>query len=142
MIRDRNLNADADAFKQCVVLNINAGASLAGVEHGAHRVPFTGKVLSAHIRCSTLTDADDSVRVDLQKNGVSMLAASVDPVAAATTTALTLTTSTFVAGDIIALVLTTGAGDAMVGAVTLVYRPYLGAPERFAAKAAGISITP
>lgn len=142
MIRDRNLDPSADAFKQSVVLNLNAGASLAGVEHGAIRMPYTGKVLSAYVRASTLTDADDSVRVDLQKNGVSMLGATVDPVAAATTTSLAPTTTAFVSGDVISVVLTTGAGDALVGAVTLTYRPYLGSQERFAAKAAGIAITP
>ncbi len=141
-IREKNLDPNNDALKQVAVISINAGASLAGVIHGAVRVPFTGKLLSAHVYAATLTDADDSVRVDLQKNGVTMLGSTVDPVAANTTTSLAPTVTAFVAGDLLQVVMTTGSGDAMVGSVTLVFRPYLGAAERYAAKNAGISITP
>jgi hypothetical protein len=142
MIRDRNLEPSADAFKTVVSLYVEAGAAETGVEKSSVRMPYTGKVLSAYVRCATITDADDSIRIDLHKNGVSMLGATVDPVAAATTTSLAPTTTTFNSGDLIAVVITTGASDAFTGSVTLTTRPYLGAQERFAAKAAGISITP
>ena len=142
MIRDRNLDPNADAFKTVVVLPINVGASVAGVIQTAVRAPYAGKIASAHVWALSLTDADDSVRVDLRKNGTSLLAATVDPVAADTTTSLAPTTVAFIAGDMLQVYLTTGVGDAMVGTVTLVLRPYLGAPERFAAKAAGVAITP
>lgn len=142
MIRDRNLDPSADAFKSTVSLYVTCGASETAVEKSSVRMPFTGKLLSAYVRCATITDADNSVRVDLHKNGVTMLGATVDPVDAGTTTSLAPTTTAFVAGDLLAVVMTTGASDALTGSVTLVFRPYLGSQERFAAKAAGISITP
>lgn len=144
MIKDRNLSPDADAFKQVASLHFTGAASLVAESRAGLRCPWTGKIVSAHVYCAVLTDSDDSVRVDLQKNGVSMLSATVDPVATGTTTALTISAANaaVVAGDIITVVLTTGVGDAIAGSITLVVRPYLGAPERFAAKAAGISITP
>lgn len=143
-IKDRNLNPDADAFKQVVSIHFSAGASAVAEVRAGVRVPWTGKIVSAHLFAATLVDADDSARIDLHKNGVSVLSATVDPVAAGTTVALTISAanSAIVAGDVLSPVVTTGAGDAITASITLVCRPYLGSAERFAAKAAGISITP
>jgi len=129
MIRNRNISNDnaINTFaQQTVSLAINAGASLAGVIHAAWRAPWAGKLIAAHVYAATITDADDSARVDLQLNGVTMLPATVDPVAADTMTSLAPTTLAFAAGDKLQVVLTTGAGDALIGNVILVVRPLLG----------------
>ena len=134
MIESQNVSPNADIIEQAIPLAINAGASLAGVSHGGWRAPWKGKLLRADVYASVVTDADDSVRVDLHVDGASALTGTVDPVAADTTTVLPLTTSPteFEAGDIIEPVLTTGAGDALVGTVTIVVRPLAGR-ERIAA---------
>lgn len=144
MIRDKNLDPNADAFKTVVVLPLSLGASIAGVIQTAFRAPYAGKVASAHVWALSLTDANDDVRIDLRKNTTSILTTTTDPGAADATTAMSLnaTTAVFVAGDMLQVYATTGVGDAMVGTVTLVLRPYLGATERQAAKNAGIAITP
>lgn len=129
MIRSRNCDqATGHEFTENIIpLHIEAGASLAGVIKAGVRMPWAGKIKSAHIYAATLTDADDSVRVDLHKNGASILDATVDPVAADTTTSLAGAADTeFAAGDEISVVITTGVGDALVGDVTLVVRPELG----------------
>lgn len=133
MIRDKNVDHTAGENDfACMNLSfaIDVGASLAGVLVGGWRAPFAGKIVSANVYCATLTDADDSVRVDVQKNGVTVLSATVDPVAADTATVLTLSSTTsvisFAAGDKIQCVMTTGAGDAMTGTVNVVVRPRVG----------------
>lgn len=130
MIRDRNIDQASDAAKfalETVILQIIAGASLAAVIQAAWRAPYAGKIIAAHIYCATITDADDSVRLDLRKDTVSQLGATVDPVAADTLTALTLTSDgTFAAGAKLQAYATTGVGDAFVGSIQLVVRPLLG----------------
>ncbi len=131
MIRSRNVDPVAEFAQKIASLSCNEGASLAGVEVASVILPFSGKLLSAKFFCSALTDADDSARVDLLKNGASILAAAVDPVAANTTTTLTPTSGTdFVATDRYGLKVTTGAGDAIRGTLVLTYRNLLGGVER------------
>jgi sugar/nucleoside kinase (ribokinase family) len=129
MIRDRNIDEGTDQAKfaqETVILPINVGAGVAGVIQSAWRAPYAGKILAAHVYCATITDADDSARADLKINGVSALAATVDPVAADTLTSLAPTTVTFAAGDKLQAVITTGAGDAFIGNLVLVVRPLIG----------------
>lgn len=132
MIRSRNVDPAAVFAQQTVSLPCNEGASVAGVAVASVILPFQGKLLSAKFYCSALTDADDSARVDLLKNGSSVLSAAVDPVAADTTTALAPTAagSLFNAADRYSLQVTTGAGDALRGTLVLTYRPLLGGVER------------
>jgi len=128
MIRNRNIDhSGAASFThQAIVLALSVGASVtAGIVAG-FRAPYKGKVVAAHVYAATLTDADDSARIDLRKNGTTMLGATVDPVAADTATSLAPTTLTFDEGDKIQVYATTGSGDAMVGSVTVVIRPLLG----------------
>ena len=134
MIESQNVSPNADIIEQGIALPVNVGASLAAVSQGGWRAPWRGKLLRADVYAATITDADDSVRVDLHKGGASILTATVDPVAADTSTPLVLTTipTEFEAGDIIEPVLTTGADDALVGTVTIVVRPLAGR-ERIAA---------
>jgi hypothetical protein len=128
MIRSRNCdpNTGHEFAQKVVYIPISVGASAVDVIQGGWRAPWAGAVVSAHVYAATITDADDSARVDLKKNGTSMLAATVDPVAANTSTTLAPTTTSFASGDLLAVHMTTGAGDAMVGGVNLVVRPSLG----------------
>ena len=129
MIRSRNVDSASpgnEFAQESVMLAISAAASQAGVIQSGWRAPYAGKVVSAHVYAATITDADDGVRIDLQKAGVTMLPATVDPVAADTMTSLAPTVLTFAAGDKITVVATTGAGDAMIGNVILIVRPLLG----------------
>jgi hypothetical protein len=132
-VRDKNIDHTANQnHHACMALNfhINMGAGVAGVIQGGWRAPFAGKIISAAVYAATLTDADDSVRLDVQKNGASVLSATTDPGAADTGTAMSLSTTTstisFAAGDKIQVVGTTGAGDAMVGTVSVIVRPRVG----------------
>lgn len=135
MILDRNVDPASAFPKQHIVIPVNEGASITALEIGSVIAAFVGKIVSAIFYCEAITDADDSVTIDLHKNGVSILAAAVDPVAADTTTTLAPTAagSILAVSDRIALVVTTGAGDALRGSLTLVVRPYLGTQERIAA---------
>lgn len=142
MIKDRNIHSGAQFARETVNLSILAGASLAGVRIDGWRAPYPGRIISAHIYAAVVTDADDSARVDLHKNAASILSASVDPVASDTATALSPTDLEFNEGDVLKTVVTTGAGDALSGSLTLVVRPYLGYPERVAERNAGESVTP
>lgn len=129
MIRDRNIDEGTDQAKftlESVILPINVGASVASVIQSAWRAPYAGKIVSAHVYCATITDADDSVRADLKINGTTALGATVDPVTNDTLTSLAPTTLTFASGDKIQAVILTGAGDAFIGNLVLVVRPLLG----------------
>jgi hypothetical protein len=129
MIRARNCD-DVQGYEfaqESSTLNITVGASVAGVAQCAWRAPYAGKVLAAHVYAATMTDADDSIRVDLRKNNVSLLTAATDPVTNDTMTQLPLIAgSTFVAGDRLQAFITTGVGDAFIGNIILVVRPLLG----------------
>lgn len=127
MIRDRNIDPSADALDQIIPLQVNAGASLAAVAYAAARIPWAHELISAHFAALVVTDSDDSVRIDLHRAGASILGATVDPVAADTTTALTITGATRGAANALyEIVVTTGTGDALVGTLTLVVRPLAG----------------
>lgn len=128
MIRSRNCdNLTGNEFaRQIIALHLQVGASQAGIRYAGVRMPFAGVIESAYIYCALLTDADDSVRIDLHKNAASILGATVDPVAADTATDLAPTTTTFAAGDVLKAVITTGAGDALEGDLILEVRPELG----------------
>jgi hypothetical protein len=128
MIRSRNCdNVTGNEFCiETVMLSINVGASVSSVIQGAWRAPYAGKLVAAHVYAATMTDADDSIRVDLKKNGTSMLPATIDPVTADTMTSLAPTTLTFVAGDKLQAVILTGAGDAFIGNLIIQVRPLLG----------------
>jgi sugar/nucleoside kinase (ribokinase family) len=133
VIQDKNVDNTAakNNFAQ-TALNffLSVGAGVAGVIQGGWRAPWAGKIVSVIVYAATLTDADDSVRIDVQKNGVTVLSATVDPGAADTATVATLSATAsvlaFAAGDKIQVVATTGAGDAMVGTVSVMVRPRLG----------------
>jgi hypothetical protein len=90
---------------------------------------MAGTIISAIFRCNTLTDADDSARVDVHKNGVSILSAAVDPTTASSTTTFTLTDTDLADGTLITGVVTTGAGDAIRGYFQFEIRPDLGSEE-------------
>lgn len=133
MIQDKNIDATAGKNNHAhAALNfhVNVGAGVAGVIQGGARMPWAGKIVGVSVYAATLTDADDSVRLDVQKNGTTVLSATVDPGAADTGTAATLSATasvlSFAAGDKIQVVATTGAGDAMVGTVTVFVRPRVG----------------
>lgn len=135
MIRSKNIEPDNsynEFAQQLLPLVVNIGAS-----HNANAaevvMPWAGKIISASFRCSQITDADDTVRVKVIKNTTDLVAAAVDPTAAATTTTFTLNASTFAAGDILKGHVLTGAGDALVGTFLFVVRPYLGVAERLGA---------
>lgn len=130
MIRSRNVDPVSEFAQHPISLPCNEGASVAGVVVASTILPFAGKIVSAKFYCAALTDADDSARIDLLKNGVSILSAAVDPTAADTTTTLSPTTLTFSASDRLSLKVTTGAGDALRGSLTIVVRPLLGGVER------------
>lgn len=141
MIRSRNIDPNAEFVQETVKLSVAAGASLAGVRIDGWRAPWPGKIISAHVYAATLTDADDSARVDLHKNASSILSATVDPVAADTTTALAGAAGIeFAEGDVLKSVVTTGSGDALAGSIILVVRPFTGYVERQAARADGFSL--
>lgn len=130
MIRDRNVDHNTDQAKfalETVLLHLNVGASVADatIQNG-WRAPYAGKIIRADLYCAQITDADDSVRANLKKNGASILGAATDPVAADTLTALTLSADTFAAGDKLQGTVLTGVGDAFVGSIQLVVRPLLG----------------
>lgn len=122
-------NSYNEFAQQVIAIACSAGASFNDAIGGVV-MPWAGKIISAKFRAFSMTDADDSVRVDVLLNDTGITAAAVDPVAADTTTTFTLTTTEFDAGDIIALDVLTGAGDALFGTLTLVVRPYLGKVER------------
>jgi len=128
MIRSRNCDdvTGNEFCQQQVILPINVGAGVASVIQAAWRAPWAGKLVAAHVYAATLTDADDSIRADLKKNGTSMLGATVDPVTNDTVTDLVPTTLTFAAGDKLQAVILTGAGDAFIGNLVLVVRPLIG----------------
>lgn len=132
MIRARNCDETTgfEFAQESNSLAIIVGASVAAVPQAAFRAPYAGKVVSAHIYAATMTDADDSIRVDLRKNGVSILTGTVDPVTNDTMTLLPLVavaaSTAFAVGDKIQAYITTGVGDAFVGNVVLVVRPLLG----------------
>jgi hypothetical protein len=130
MIRSKNVDPDAQFAQHPVPLSIRAGASETDLAHGAFVPAWAGKIELAQLYASQLTDADDGVTVDIKKNGVSLLSAAVDPVAAGTTTTLTLTDDDFAAGDEIVAHATTDAGDLLVGVIILHVRPLLGSAER------------
>lgn len=134
-IRSKNIsdNNSYNEFAQLVITQpVNVGASV-NQRFVETRMPFAGKVISCHFRCSSITDADDSARVKPQIDGTDAVASAVDPTAAATTTAFTLTTTTFAAGALLQGHVLTGGSDALVGTFTWVVRPYLGSAERIAA---------
>lgn len=127
MIRDRNIKTDANFAQNIVPITVNVPASQAAVSYGAAIIPWAHTLLSAKFYASVVTDADDSVRIDLHRAGASILGATVDPVAADTTTTLTVTgAAAAAANSVYELVATTGAGDVLVGTLTLVVRPELG----------------
>jgi hypothetical protein len=129
MIRDYNVDPTYSQFaRKTIVIPVNEGASVAGVAVGGFRAEFAGTIISAIFRCLALTDADDTVRIEVEKNGSDIVAA-VDPVAADTTTTLTVTDSDLADGDLIQLKVTTGAGDALRGYLQLEVRPDLGSLE-------------
>lgn len=125
-IDDKNVSTNADFARETALLSVTAGASLTAAKIDGWRAPYAGKVVSAHVYAATLTDADDGVRVDLFKDAASILTAAVDPVAADTTTVLPGAAGvTFAAGAVFKSVVTTGAGDAIAGAISLTVRPLL-----------------
>lgn len=141
MIRDRNIAPTSEFVKETIKLSVLGGASLSGVRIDGWRAPYAGVIESAHVYCATLTDSDDSVKVDLHKGGSSILSAPVDPVAGDTLTALPgAAGKTFEANDVLKSVVTTGSGDAIAGSIIVVVRPYTGYPERQAARNGGVSI--
>jgi hypothetical protein len=128
-IRDKNIDHDNDNntfAQQSLVFSINVGASVSGVIQGGWKAPWDGKIVSAHVYCATITDADDSIRVDIRKDTVSLLDATVDPVAADTATTLTVNDDDFDADDVLQVYMTTAGSDAFIGTVTLIVRPRLG----------------
>lgn len=129
MIDNKNLDKDATFLLHPIVLGpVAVAASQSNIEQAAVRMPYSGKIVSIHFHTVALTDADDSVRLDVKKGSTSVLTATVDPVAAGTVAAGTLKTdgtARFVAGDKLALFATTGAGDAITGgSATMVVRPF------------------
>lgn len=129
-VRDYNVDTDNSQFARKVVsLHCNEGASVAGVKVAGVNIPFAGTLLSAVLRCHVLTDADDSARVDLLKNGTSILSAAVDPGASDTTTTLSPTDTDIADGDLYEMKITTGVGDAIRASITLEVRPDLGSQE-------------
>ena len=127
MIRDRNVDPSADFLDQIIPLSVIVPASQAAVAYAAVRIPWAHVLVSATFDALVVTDADDSVRIDLHREGASILGATVDPVAADTSTVLTVTgDDNGAADDLYELVVTTGAGDALVGTLTLVVRPEAG----------------
>ena len=127
MIRSRNVDPTAEFGQLVIPVNVNVPASQAAVSYGAAIIPWAHKLVSAKFYASVVTDADDSVRIDLHRAGASILGATVDPVAADTITTFTVTGSLTGAADAVyELVATTGAGDALVGTLVLVVRPLLG----------------
>lgn len=133
MIRDKNIDHTSGQNNHAqLALNfhLSLGAGVAGVIQGGWKAPWAGKITAALLYCATLTDADDSVRIDVQKNGSTVLTATTDPGAANTGTTMALSTTTatisFAAGDILTCVATTGAGDAMVGTCSVMVRPRVG----------------
>lgn len=142
MIRDRNIDPNLELGRHVVNLQHSTTVIAAGTEQAGMVMPYAGKIVALYYRARDLTDADDSVRVDVKLNGVSILAAPVDPVATGTNTTLVALTTTFAAGDTLTLNVTTASGDTSIGSLTIVFRPYLGSGERHAARAAGVAITP
>lgn len=130
MIRDYNCDPDYSQFaRKLVTIDVSEGASVAGLPAGGFRSEMAGTIMSAIFRCLAITDADDSARVDVAKNGTSILSAAVDPVAINTTTTFTLTSYDLADGDIITGVVTTGAGDVLRGFFQFEIRPDLGSYE-------------
>jgi len=129
-IRDYNIDIDNSQFARKIVsLPVNEGASVSSVPVAGFRAEFAGTILSAIFRCLAITDADDTVRLDIHKNGASILSATVDPVAVDTTTTFTLTSNDLADGDLITGVVLTGAGDALRGFFQFEVRPDLGSVE-------------
>lgn len=128
MIRNRGLDPTlCSAGWNVIILDTVTGASAAGVRQAGAVMPYAGKIVSAKHYCATLTDADDSLRVDLHKGASSILSATVDPVAADTVVNLAgAAGTTFAADDVIKAVITSGVGDALEGQITLVIRPLMG----------------
>lgn len=129
MILSRNIDPRARFAQVHVPLPIRAAASETDLGHGAFIPLWAGEIVSVTIYTSQLTDADNSVTVDLKKNGVSLLATPIDPVAAGDLYELTLLSTSFAAEDEIVVHATTGAGDLFVATLTLVVRPLLGGQE-------------
>ena len=133
MLTSGNVNPDNnynEFAQQVFTIQVGQGASLDNLVGGV-RMPWAGKVISAAFYCATITDADDSIRVKPVNGSTDMVAAAVDPVAANTLTAFTLTAgTTFAAGDVLKGHVLTAGSDAIVGTFTFVVRPYLGRAER------------
>lgn len=127
MIRSRNVDPTAEFAQHIIPITVNVPASQAAVAYGAAIIPWAHKLLSAKFQALVVTDADDTVRIDLHRAGASILGATVDPVAADTTTTLTVTgDDDGAANAVYELVATTGVGDVLVGTLVLVVRPLLG----------------
>lgn len=143
MIKSRNIHPDAEFGQETLKLDTTGGASLAGVRIDGWVAPWPGKIVRVRHYCATLTDGDDSARVDLHKNAASILTAAIDPSAADTTVTPVLGADVeFNEGDVLKSVVTTGVGDAIAGAFSVTVRPYLGYAERVAERNSGESVTP
>jgi hypothetical protein len=133
-IDNKNLDKNATFVRIPVVLNVHTvAASQSDIEQASFRAPYAGKIVSIHAHVVGLTDADDSARWDVKKATTSVLTATVDPVAAGTTSAGTLKTdgtATFAAGDKLGVFVTTAGSDLVTQlSVTIVIRPLIGSDE-------------
>jgi len=130
-IRSRNIedNDSYNEFAQLVIplpfeVSLTTVSSVSGA---VVRMPWAGKILSAY---QALGTTSGSSSLQIHKNGTAIS----DAVAGSTTpAALTLSASTFAAGDRIGVIYTAANTAVARGAVTIVVRPYLGAQERVAA---------
>lgn len=130
-IRSRNIeynNSFNEFAHKVIALPVNISLTTAASVSGAVvRMPWAGKILSAY---QALGTTSGSSSLQLAKNGTAIS----DAVAgSATAAALTLSASTFAAGDLLGVVYTAANTAIANGAVTIVVRPYLGVQERVSA---------
>jgi hypothetical protein len=130
-IRSKNIedNDSFNEFAQLVIpLPVEISLTTASSVSGAVvRMPWAGKILSAYQGLGT-TSGSSSLQV--HKNGTAISNAVAGSTTAA---ALTLSASTFAAGDLLGVIYTAANSAVARGAVTLVVRPYRGVQERVSA---------
>jgi hypothetical protein len=131
-IRSKNVddNNSYNEFAQKIIplaFNVvNASVALASASVGKLRLPWAGKIISGYINYST---SSGSVDIALGKNGTAISNVTTS----GASNALSLTSSTFAAGDTLELIVTTAANEYAIGTATIVVRPYLGVAERVGA---------
>jgi hypothetical protein len=99
------------AYEIDLISRAQSGALAASILD-AHVVCARGSITAVRAYVRNMTDADDSARIDVQKNGVSILSSTINPTDATPTTGeLASDNIPIVPGDLLTLNVTQGSDD-------------------------------